>query len=308
MQRSEEIGWPAALPYVETYLSTCRSIRDAPPIQQVLETVVARLNSKNTMQVVLEAEAGSSEATLDMILRCVIVYIVPPHTGHSSSLTAHVRTRRSCTGVGARKDPVIAFQYIDKLLHPRPPLQVAPSDRAHGLALLAHLFYEDSRSQGPNTLNTDALSRAAIPANQAASMGFVCPIILQIAQMIERTGFRNPANIPPDRTSNPFQELPDLWRVWDMRVAEIAGKDEERDEKVRQNPNLYFCARRGCGIEAIHKSALRSCGGKCPPHGKPAYCSRECQKEVRFRLQAFTYALLAYADLHRAQSPGLAPP
>lgn len=69
MQSEAAFDWPDALPYVEVYMATCRSIRDRQHFRQILETVVVRLNAKNTMQVVLDAEAGSNEAALDMVIR-----------------------------------------------------------------------------------------------------------------------------------------------------------------------------------------------------------------------------------------------
>lgn len=185
----------------------------------------------------------------------------------------------SCTGVGAPQDITVAAGYVDKILHPPPTRPVLTSDRARALALLAHLFTLEFQLHGPETL-TAALYRAAIPANSAAALGYVPSIVLMTAQTIERSGCRDPSKHPPGRSTNPFLDLTDLWRVWDARVVEMMGELDQRDAKVREHPQLYICARKGCGIEAVHKSGLKRCSGKCPSHGKPAYCSKECQKLV----------------------------
>ena len=77
------VEWTEALPYVQLYLSTCASYQDQPQVQEVLQTVVTRLNTKNSVQVLAGAQAGNVDDMMDMILRCaarIFCALVRPHT------------------------------------------------------------------------------------------------------------------------------------------------------------------------------------------------------------------------------------
>ena len=129
-------------------------------------------------------------------------------------------------------------------------------------------------------MNMDAVYRGATFANAAASLGFVPPTVLRIANEIEKNGFRKRETCPPGHSVDRFLALEDLWRAYDQRKAEMEQSGGARDEKVLAMPNMYFCATEGCGLEATHKSALYRCSGKCDKDWKPAYCSKECQRKV----------------------------
>lgn len=161
------------------------------------------------------------------------------------------------------------------------PLQLSRSRRARGFAIMAHMCFEEGFTPDRGTMNIDAVHRGAVLADVAAKLGFVAPIVLRIADVVERTGFRRPETCPPGHSAARFAELTDLWRVFDRRKAELEHRDGARDAKVLAMPNRFFCAAEGCGIEATHGSALFSCAGKCKQEWKPSYCSKDCQKKVR---------------------------
>lgn len=64
------VGWTEAQPYVNLYMATCASYRNQPQLQQALETVVTRLNTKNSAEVMSGAQAGNIDDMMDMVLRC----------------------------------------------------------------------------------------------------------------------------------------------------------------------------------------------------------------------------------------------
>lgn len=119
-------------------------------------------------------------------------------------------------------------------------------------------------------------------ADEACALGFVPPGVLSVGMTVERSGFRRKEDLKfPGWSTERFEKLSELWRAVDRRKAEIQREDMKRERKVRKDPNAYICAAEGCGIEATHKAALQRCSGKCAAEGKPAYCSKECQKQVR---------------------------
>lgn len=129
--------------------------------------------------------------------------------------------------------------------------------------------------------NIDSVYRAAQAADTAVSLGFVSPIVIKVADYIQRIGFRRQSDCKWEGHSTArFEQLADLWRVYDKRVAEVERQEAARDEKVSKAPNAYICAAAGCGIEATHKAALLRCSGKCSVEGKPSYCSKDCQRKV----------------------------
>jgi hypothetical protein len=146
---------------------------------------------------------------------------------------------------------------------------------------MAHIYFEERFPLGPRGgTNIDAVFRGAVWADLAAELGFVPPVVLSIAQIVERLGFRRQEEYPLGYAVDRFVALKELWRVFDTRKAEVEKHESVRDAKVTAKPNLYFCAAPGCAIEATHKSGLMKCSGKCKLEGKPSYCSKECQKAV----------------------------
>lgn len=80
-----------------------------------------------------------------------------------------------------------------------------------------------------------------------------------------------------------------LWAVVDRREKVMDEAARKRQEKERRKPNAYQCAREGCPVQATSKMALRKCGGPCPTHYKPSYCSRECQQVVSLEIRPGSY-------------------
>ena len=192
---------------------------------------------------------------------------------------------RSYTGVGATKSTDTALELCGRLSESK----YSRSTRARGVAIIAHIYYEERGQQKPGSVNIDAVYRGAIFANKAAALGFVPPIVLSIADMVERVGFRRVETCPPGHSVDRFVALEDLWRAYERRKEQVEMQEQNRQMKVQQNRNLYFCAASGCGIEGTHKSGLSRCSGECPLEGKPSYCGKECQRRVSkpFARQAF---------------------
>lgn len=56
---------------------------------------------------------------------------------------------------------------------------------------------------------------------------------------------------------------------------------DEDEEDESDDEDTLPCGRPGCDIVTTTPSDFKRCGGKCPMHIKPYYCSKECQKKVR---------------------------
>lgn len=184
------------------------------------------------------------------------------------------------------KDENGAASLLDKILA---ILDTPRFVRVRALSLRAHIEFERRITQdNPDYWNIDALYRAAKYADEACALGFVSSGVLDIGITIERAGFRRQEDCRfPQWSTERFERLTDLWRVVDRRKAEIQRKESKRQGKLKKDPNAYICAARGCGVEATHKAGLQRCSGKCRKEGKPAYCSKECQKKVSIRAMPF---------------------
>lgn len=105
--------------------------------------------------------------------------------------------------------------------------------------------------------------------------------MLFVVVTVERIGFRRQGDCRhPGHSTERFAGLSELWQAVNKQKVKVVREDLKRKRKMRKDPNAYICAAEGCGIEATHKAALRACSGKCAKEGKPAYCSKECQKKV----------------------------
>lgn len=169
-----------------------------------------------------------------------------------------------------------------QLTHAANPLNASRAVRARAWALIAHIQFERRiDADDPGCWNVDSLYRAAVSADEACKLGYVCPGTLFVGMTVERTGFRRPGDCKfPGWDTRRFAALGALWRAVDRRKAEVQLADKKVKRKLRKDPKAYICAADGCGIEATHKAALQRCAGKCMEAGKPAYCSKECQKKV----------------------------
>jgi len=132
-------------------------------------------------------------------------------------------------------------------------------------------------------MQLDRLYDAGSCANKAVALGLISTVTLDVAEEIEEMGFRRPEdNKSPQYSTARFEELTDLWEALDARDAERAEENQKREAKVSKDPLGYFCAAEDCGIVVTKKSTLRRCAGECPSAFKPSYCSKDCQKTVRF--------------------------
>jgi hypothetical protein len=189
------------------------------------------------------------------------------------------------TGCGSVKNEDGALDFWSKIADPTHPSYVTTASRpvrTKALSCMANA-YLDRSDVDKDTLQIDDLYRAAKLADASASYGFVAPIVLSVAIRIETLGLRRQADCRYRRTSTKrFEILEFLWAALDARSAEIRAEDQKRDAKFSKAPNLYQCAAERCGIEATKKSGLSQCAGSCLPNVKPSYCSKDCQRAVRF--------------------------
>lgn len=156
-----------------------------------------------------------------------------------------------------------------------PPPPRGELARAYALATYVFLHLTD-------TADVRGLQRAACFADEAAALGFVPPVVLEVAHRVAAMDLRRADIVQPQgwHADNVFATLTALWQAYDNRVSEQNGDSRAPDVK-QDNPNFYLCAAEGCGLQAAGRGPLRVCGGTCPEDGKPAYCSEECQKSVR---------------------------
>ena len=188
---------------------------------------------------------------------------------------------RQWTGFGAPQDKPAAAAMWTTLASFREDVPLSLKARAH--SCLAKGWFDLAHENSPGTLNIGYLSDAGNSANQAVALGLISPATLAVASRIEDLGFRRPEdNRSPEHSTEAFEQLTDLWEAFDTRKAEIAEEDLKREVKVAKDPLSYFCAAEDCGIVATRKKTLRRCAGGCPPAFKPSYCSKDCQKTVRF--------------------------
>ena len=154
--------------------------------------------------------------------------------------------------------------------------------KARAWSLLAKSWLDLAFEKAPATLNISHLYDAGCSANKAVAAGLISPAVLMVAAKIESVGFRRPEdNTFPEYSMERFEQLTDLWEALDARDAEFTEESLKREVKVSRDPLSYFCAAEDCGIVATKKSALKRCGGGCPPAFKPSYCSKYCQTVVR---------------------------
>lgn len=129
-----------------------------------------------------------------------------------------------------------------------------------------------------DVLNSPVLQRAVRFANLCAAAAFYPPVVLRLASWFMTVRIRHGADL---RYMGQYAESDYLWKAYDEYCARRLSAEQKRLDKVARAPNRYRCAADGCGIQALHKRALRRCAGPCPPDHKPHYCSQECQRKVR---------------------------
>ncbi|KZW01284.1 hypothetical protein EXIGLDRAFT_719022 [Exidia glandulosa HHB12029] len=190
---------------------------------------------------------------------------------------------RLAVGCGVRQDVKGAYRYLLPLVMDLPtrPSHVPRPVEARAHSVLANLELEDA-TRDPDEWNIDALFRAASFANNAAALGFVSPVVLDIARRTTEIGARSRATWRYSDSypwKPEFAKLEYLWGAMDARLAEIEREDRKQGHKISKNPTSYMCATPGCGITVTKKAALLRCSGGCGGEQKAHYCSKECQEE-----------------------------
>ena len=187
---------------------------------------------------------------------------------------------RQWIGFGAARDKAAALETWTALASSQEGVPLSIKARAH--SSLAKAWLDLSRENTHKALDINYLYNAGQNANEAVALGLISPMALHVASAIGAEGFRRSEdNQFPEHSTERFEQLTDLWEAWDVRKAEIAQEELKREAKMSKDPLSYFCAAEDCGIAATRKSALKRCGGGCPPAFKPSYCSKDCQKAVR---------------------------
>ncbi len=128
----------------------------------------------------------------------------------------------------------------------------------------------------------DFMRTAAAYSDFSAALGMVSPVVLYVARWLTQIGERDGVNV---RETERYKAYPDLWRAWDVRVAEMDEDKRKREAKLGRAPTAYVCAAQGCGITARQKKGLLKCAGKCPIERKPHYCGKNCQRKVRAQVR-----------------------
>lgn len=255
--------------------NTCRSFKF--PVDKDMDNAVdecsKQIAARTAYAVWLAACSGDADSCLELGMRSVSF-------APCNLLLIKIRMYAGC---GASQDRDAALDWWRRISDPTYPSFIKSSSRplkARALACLANAYYE--KCCLPNqTLQIDDLYRAAQLANAAASWGLTSPIVLSVGNRVEKFGLRRQADCQfKGVDTSRFEAFEFLWKVVDARSEQLKKVREKRDAKVLQAPNLYVCAREGCGIEGTSRSALQQCSGKCPLDAKPSYCSRECQKAV----------------------------
>ena len=143
------------------------------------------------------------------------------------------------TGCGAARNQDGALDWWRKIIEPR----VTQSRGLHvtsrsiytkALSCLANAYYERSEISA-SELQIDDLYRAGKLAAACASKGFVAPVVLVIANRIDKLGLRNQVdNQFPKVHVARFGALEPLWEVFDRRTAELNERDEKENFGMRE--------------------------------------------------------------------------
>ncbi|GJE84152.1 hypothetical protein PsYK624_002280 [Phanerochaete sordida] len=265
--------WQHAVFYLHTRIWCYFSAIEGAEILDVEEAAVddvRRLQERSTEAVRAGATAGNAHDKLELALR-------------------------QFTGVGTAHDVLGALDTLNS--GTLDPDTIPRFVRVRALSLLARIFFDQSRVEETKDVaqwNFGNIYRAAVLVDEAAALGFVSAMVLQVGVAIERNGFRRPEDPRDERVADAaamfmpgFTSLIHLWRAVDRRKAQMVRDLEGRTDALPKDPNAYICAAPGCGIESTPRETLRRCSGKCAPAGKPAYCDRICQKKDWLRHKHF---------------------
>ncbi|VDC02025.1 unnamed protein product [Peniophora sp. CBMAI 1063] len=109
---------------------------------------------------------------------------------------------------------------------------------------------------------------------------------------------------PPDTGLPPITSAQDAAYVdeilWCLTLAKGAAPSAhyEDDSDDESDEDVLACGRPGCDNTTTTPSDFKRCGGKCPMHLKPYYCSKECQKQDWQRHKAECRRLDASEEKH----------
>ena len=118
------------------------------------------------------------------------------------------------------------------------------------------------------------LALATHHADQAATLGLVSPVVLQVGFYLRDVGDVVGVDVAKMDGAKQYKVL---WRIIARLARGVQNEEQRRLRRVGEMPSEYTCAREGCGIGAEKRGSLRRCNGRCPSDLKPHYCSRECQ-------------------------------
>ena len=191
---------------------------------------------------------------------------------------------RQWTGFGAPRDKPAALAKWATIVSSQ--RDISRSLRARAYSSLAKGWL-DRAEKGLPTATLHFIRRlyhAGENANQAIALGLTSSATLKVAKTIRSKGFRRLQDDKfPKHCTEKFERLTKIWEALDKHDAEAAAEKLKREAKLSRDPLGYFCAAEDCGITVKKRSTLWECSGNCPRGLKPRYCSRECQRTVRFR-------------------------
>ncbi|KAH9913086.1 uncharacterized protein BXZ73DRAFT_82020 [Epithele typhae] len=118
------------------------------------------------------------------------------------------------------------------------------------------------------------LTRALCFCEELAARGFLPPIVLRVAEWL--ASFTGVLGVDPFGLPG-FCNLVHLLAAHRVHRAALDKWGADRARKIKGRENMYRCAAPGCGIQAVHKRALRRCAGPCAGRWEAYYCSTECQ-------------------------------
>lgn len=209
---------------------------------------------------------------------------------------------------GVEKDEDKALAMLQAIVRDPAAYGASPAHRGRAFSLMSHMHW-DLRVDAAQRENPAYDARrekwrmahvllAGMCADEACKLGYVSAQIIGIAGNLEaaglskctrkngggtkdsaartRRGKGGEAEIDPD-----FMKFEHLWTTWEAQKRAIEEEHREQLRKVLREPHAYVCALEGCGVHTRHRGALMRCAGRCDVSAKPAYCSKECQVEVR---------------------------
>ena len=173
------------------------------------------------------------------------------------------------SGCGAPQESTTIERLLDPLLLPPTGYQPPQATQARAFSLFAAIFMEFCLYPGEERGFSKEMFflMARFYADRAAQLGLVSEAAIEIAES---------SALPED--VHPLAKFTALKAAYDDYRAEV--------ERLSRPVAEWFPCSAGCGIEASKLSGLYRCSGQCTPDLKPRYCSKECQRLVRYLLSS----------------------